>query len=66
MLVSQKIAPVMEAYFKGLLSVSMESAWLKVLSLAVVSSIGVVFAWWGLRKVSKIIMGAFRNGSLKF
>lgn len=27
-------------------------------------AIGFVFMWWGVRKVSKIIMGAFRKGRL--
>lgn len=66
MLVGQQIEPLMDAYFDGLTTVGLGSAWMQVLTIAVTASIGVVFAWWGLRKVSKIIMGAFRNGSLKF
>ena len=25
----------------------------------------IVFTWWGVRKATKIIMSAFRNGSLR-
>lgn len=35
-----------------------------VLASAVPIAAGMVFAWWGLRKVTRIIMGAFRKGKL--
>lgn len=31
---------------------------------AAVVAIGFVFAWWGLRKATKMIMGSFRKGSI--
>ncbi len=35
-----------------------------VLGTVVASSIGLVFMWWGVRKVSRAVMGAFRKGKL--
>ena len=29
------------------------------------AGIGLVFMWWGVRKLVKFIMGAFRSGKLK-
>ena len=29
------------------------------------AGIGLVFMWWGVRKLVKLIMGAFRSGKLK-
>lgn len=34
-----------------------------VLAIAVGAAIGFVFMWWGIRKVYKVIMSAFRGGS---
>lgn len=36
----------------------------EVLAYAVPLMIGMVFAWWGIRKVTRMIMGAFRKGKL--
>ena len=36
----------------------------EVLAYAVPLMIGLVFAWWGIRKVTRMIMGAFRKGRL--
>lgn len=36
----------------------------EVLAYAVPLMIGIVFAWWGIRKVTRMIMGAFRKGKL--
>lgn len=36
----------------------------EVLAYAVPLMIGLVFAWWGIRKVTRMIMGAFRKGKL--
>lgn len=36
-----------------------------VLSLSLAGAIGVVFAWWAVRRVTAIIMNAFRRGRLK-
>lgn len=35
-----------------------------VLGTVVTSCIGMVFMWWGVRKVSRAVMGAFRKGKL--
>lgn len=37
----------------------------EVLAYAVPIAIVMVFAWWGIRKVSAMLMGAFRKGRLK-
>ena len=37
-----------------------------VLTSVVGSAIGMVFMWWGVRKLSKVLMNAFRSGKLKF
>ena len=37
----------------------------EVLAYAVPICIGLVFAWWGVRKVTRMIMGAFRKGKLR-
>ena len=36
-----------------------------VLVYAVGVAIGLVFLWWGVRKVSRILMSAFRKGRLR-
>ena len=38
---------------------------MEVLAYAVPICIGLVFAWWGVRKVTRMIMGAFRKGKLR-
>lgn len=35
-----------------------------VLGTVVGASVGLVFMWWGLRKVIRALMGAFRKGKL--
>ena len=37
----------------------------EVLAYAVPLCIGLVFMWWGVRKVTRMIMGAFRKGKLR-
>lgn len=37
----------------------------EVLVYAVPICIGLVFLWWGVRKVTSMLMGAFRKGTLK-
>lgn len=37
----------------------------EVLAYAVPICIGLVFMWWGVRKVTRMIMGAFRKGKLR-
>lgn len=60
-----KIESLMNTWFGGLMTDSSAAMWLRVLTFGLGLSIGVVFIWWGLRKVTAIIMGAFRNGHLK-
>lgn len=35
-----------------------------VLATAVSASIGLVFLWWGVRKATRVLFGAFRKGKL--
>lgn len=35
-----------------------------VLAVAVTACVGLVFMWWGVRKVAQVIMSAFRNGTV--
>lgn len=37
-----------------------------VLASVVGAAIGLVFMWWGVRKLARVLMGAFRSGRLKF
>ena len=37
----------------------------EVLAYAVPVVIGLVFMWWGVRKVTAMVMGAFRKGKLR-
>ena len=37
----------------------------EVLAYAVPVVIGLVFMWWGVRKVTGMVMGAFRKGKLR-
>ena len=37
----------------------------EVLAYAVPICIGLVFMWWGVRKVTGMVMGAFRKGKLR-
>ena len=37
----------------------------EVLVYAIPVVIGLVFLWWGVRYVTRLIMGAFRKGKLK-
>ena len=37
----------------------------EVLAYAVPIAIGLVFMWWGVRKVTAMVMGAFRKGKLR-
>lgn len=41
------------------------SSVVEVLAYAVPICIGLVFMWWGVRKVTRMIMGAFRKGKLR-
>lgn len=36
-----------------------------VLAAAIPVCIGLVFMWWGVRKVSRMLMGAFKKGRLR-
>lgn len=36
-----------------------------VLAAVVAAGIGLVFMWWGVRKLVRSLMAAFRNGKLK-
>lgn len=35
-----------------------------VLASCIGSGIGIVFMWWGVRKLIRVLMGAFRRGKL--
>ena len=37
-----------------------------VLASVVGAAIGLVFMWWGVRKLSRTLMAAFRSGKLRF
>lgn len=37
-----------------------------VLSSVVGAAIGLVFMWWGVRKLGRTLMAAFRSGKLRF
>lgn len=37
-----------------------------VLATVVSAGIGLVFMWWGVRKLSRSLMAAFRSGKLRF
>lgn len=37
-----------------------------VLASVVGAGIGLVFMWWGVRKLARTLMAAFRSGRLKF
>lgn len=37
-----------------------------VLASVVSAGIGLVFMWWGVRKLTRSLMAAFRSGKLKF
>ena len=37
----------------------------EVLAYAAGVCIGLVFMWWGVRKVTKMVMGAFKRGSIR-
>lgn len=37
-----------------------------VLGAVVAAGIGLVFMWWGVRKLARSLMSAFRSGKLKF
>lgn len=41
------------------------AAIVEVVAYAVPIAIVMVFAWWGIRKVARMVMGAFRKGRLK-
>lgn len=41
------------------------SSVVEVLAYAVPVVIGLVFMWWGVRKVTAMVMGAFRKGKLR-
>lgn len=36
-----------------------------VIAAAVSAGIGLVFMWWGVRKLVRVLMGAFKSGKLK-
>lgn len=42
------------------------SAVVGVLAAIVAAGIGLVFMWWGVRKLTRSLMSAFRSGRLKF
>lgn len=35
-----------------------------VVAGAIGAAVGLVFMWWGVRKLIRVLMGAFRNGRL--
>lgn len=35
-----------------------------VIAATITAGIGLVFMWWGVRKLVRVIMGAFRRGKL--
>lgn len=35
-----------------------------VLAVAAAACVGLVFMWWGVRKVAQVVMSAFRNGTV--
>lgn len=35
-----------------------------VLAVCATACVGLVFMWWGVRKVAQVIMSAFRNGTV--
>lgn len=35
-----------------------------ILAVAATACVGMVFMWWGVRKVAQVIMSAFRNGTV--
>ena len=37
-----------------------------VLASVVAAGIGLVFMWWGVRKLTRSLMAAFRSGKLRF
>lgn len=37
-----------------------------VLASVVGAAIGLVFMWWGVRKLARTLMAAFRSGKLRF
>lgn len=37
-----------------------------VLASVVTAGIGLVFMWWGVRKLARVLMGAFKSGKLRF
>lgn len=37
-----------------------------VLASVVGAGVGLVFMWWGVRKLASVLMNAFRKGKLKF
>lgn len=37
-----------------------------VLASVVGAAIGMVFMWWGVRKLGRVLMAAFRSGKLRF
>lgn len=36
----------------------------EVLAVGVGAAVGLVFMWWGVRKLIRVLMGAFRKGNL--
>lgn len=36
----------------------------EVLAVGVGAAVGLVFMWWGARKLTRMLMGAFRKGNL--
>ena len=36
-----------------------------VIAATITAGIGMVFMWWGVRKLVRVIMGAFRRGNLR-
>lgn len=63
------VTPVTVAAWKSLFDVLTaqisSDTIIPVIAATVASAIGMVFAWWGMRKLAKVLMAAFRNGKLR-
>lgn len=69
MLTSEGSAAITSTAFKSVIDavtaqISVTSV-VEVLAYAVPVVIGLVFMWWGVRKVTAMVMGAFRKGKLR-
>lgn len=50
--------------FSDVTSVFSVGSILKIIGIAVGACLGLVFMWWGLRKVISMVMGAFKKGKV--